>query len=65
MAIRRGKGLVVDSWFDDNLVRVVGDGSKMFFWLDVWMEGERLCDRFRRLFDLVETWLFSMLRCVR
>lgn len=43
------------SWFDDKLVRVVGDRSKMFFWLDAWMERERLCDRFRCLFDLVET----------
>lgn len=43
MGIRRGFGL--GSWFDDNLVRVEGVGAKMFFWLDQWLKGGPLRDR--------------------
>jgi len=31
MDICRGEKLAVRSWFDDNLVRVVGDENKTFF----------------------------------
>jgi len=34
---RRGVGLM--SWFDDNLVSVVGDGTKSLFWIDHWLKG--------------------------
>jgi hypothetical protein len=28
----RGDGLAVGKWFDNNIVWVVGDGTKTFFW---------------------------------
>jgi hypothetical protein len=31
VGIRRGEEMVVGRWFDDNLVRVVGDGTRTFF----------------------------------
>lgn len=27
------------SWFDDNLVIVVGDGTKSLFWIVHWLKG--------------------------
>jgi hypothetical protein len=54
LEIRRGVGLCVGSWFDEKKVRVVGDGIKMLFWLDQWLEGDVLRDKFRLLFDLSE-----------
>lgn len=41
-------------WFEVSLVRVVGDGTKMLFWLDQWLEGGVMCDRYRWLYDLSE-----------
>ena len=35
-------------------MRVVGDGVNSWFWTDGWFEGEAFCDRYMRLFDLVE-----------
>lgn len=36
---------------------VVGDGTNtfFFFWLDMWLKGGVLRDRFRRLYDLFKT----------
>jgi hypothetical protein len=35
-------------------VRHVGDGAETFFWTGLWLGGNPLCERFGRLFDLVE-----------
>jgi len=40
VGIRKGEGLTVGIWFDENLVRVVGDKTKMFLWSDAWIEGD-------------------------
>lgn len=41
-------------WFDENLVRAVGNATKNFFWLDPWLEGDPLCSRFKHLFVLAK-----------
>lgn len=61
MVIRRGVGLAVDNWFDDNLDRVVGDGGNIFCLLDAWL-GVPLCNRFKRSFDLAKNRLLSVAR---
>jgi len=33
--IRSGVG--VENWFEDNIHRVVGEGSSTYFWLDNWV----------------------------
>jgi len=35
-------------------VRKVGNETFTFFWMDPWLEGSLLRERFRRLFDLAE-----------
>jgi len=40
VGIPKGDGLTVCKWFDENLVWIVGDETKMFFWSDAWMEGD-------------------------
>jgi len=42
----------MSSWFDENLVRAVGSATKTFFWLDLWLGGDPLYSRFKRLFWL-------------
>jgi hypothetical protein len=37
-----------------------GDGSDTFFWTDPWANETPLCERFGRLFDLVETKLCTV-----
>lgn len=54
LAIRKGVGLWVGSWFDERMVRVVGDGTKMLFWSYQLLEGGVLRDKFRQLFHLSE-----------
>jgi len=44
-------GLAVGRWFDDNLVRVVGDENKTFFCSNVWIGDEVLHVRYMRLFE--------------
>ncbi|AES76725.1 hypothetical protein MTR_6g086200 [Medicago truncatula] len=44
-----GKG-----WFAEWVSREVGDGAGIFFWYDQWIGDVPLCQRFSRLFDLVE-----------
>jgi len=51
--IRGGVGMGVDSWFDDNVRRVVGGGRSTYFWLDNWVGGTPLKLQFPRLFDLI------------
>jgi len=40
--IRGGVGMGVESWFDDNVRRVVGGGKSTYFWLDNWVGGKPL-----------------------
>jgi len=50
--VREGVGLGVGNWFNDNIRRVVGNGSGTFFWTDNWMGGVPLKIQFSRLYDL-------------
>ena len=34
--MHKGDGLKVGRWCDDNLARMVGDGTIVLFWSDVW-----------------------------
>jgi hypothetical protein len=43
----RGIGLI------EKLFKKVGNNNDTYFWLDPLLEGERLCDRFSRLFKVV------------
>lgn len=52
--IRDGVGGIGGGWFDDGVLRKVGDGIDMLFWLHRWCGGAPLCERFLRLFDLAE-----------
>ena len=45
-----GVGVGVESWFEDNVRRVVGGGSSTYFWLDNWVGGAPLRVQFPRLF---------------
>jgi hypothetical protein len=45
-----GSGL--ESWFDDNTRRVVGNDKNTFFWTDNWLGGVPLKLQFSRLYDL-------------
>ncbi|GAU35673.1 hypothetical protein TSUD_162450 [Trifolium subterraneum] len=40
--------------FRENVLKRVSDGVQTFFWTDPWLGGRPLCERFGRLFDLVE-----------
>ncbi|CAJ2638568.1 unnamed protein product [Trifolium pratense] len=53
--IRDGEGEIGGSWFREQVVKRVGDGSDTFFWTDPWVDGIPLCQRFGRLFELAET----------
>ncbi|MCI48435.1 putative non-LTR retroelement reverse transcriptase related protein, partial [Trifolium medium] len=54
MRIRDGGGEVGGGWFGEHISKKVGDGSDTFFWTDPWVDETPLCERFGRLFDLVE-----------
>lgn len=48
-------GRVLDSsgvQFSSSFGNKLGDGSSTLFWLDIWVDSRRLCDRFPRLFRL-------------
>jgi len=47
--IRDGISMGVGRWFDDNILREVGDGSTTFFWTYRWLGDIPLCDRFSLL----------------
>ncbi|GAU45490.1 hypothetical protein TSUD_191100 [Trifolium subterraneum] len=53
--IRDGGGEIGGEWFEEHISKQVGDGSDSFFWTDPWANGTLLCERFRRMFELVET----------
>jgi hypothetical protein len=53
-SIREGKELG-GRWFEEHVMMRVGDGSATLFWIDPWVDGTALCERFERLFDLAET----------
>lgn len=38
MSIRRCVEIGMGSWFDDSLVRVVGDGTANYFWSNLWLD---------------------------
>ncbi|XP_071706748.1 uncharacterized protein [Rutidosis leptorrhynchoides] len=38
--------------FTKSFVKVVGNGSSTSFWHDVWVDGIKLCDKYKRLFKL-------------
>jgi len=42
----------VESWFDRNVRRMVGDGRTTLFWFDHWVGEMPLRIKFSRLFDL-------------
>lgn len=39
-------------WFNNVLVQKIDYGIDTSFWCDPWLEGETLCERFNRLFEL-------------
>jgi len=50
--VRDGNGAAVAGWFDKNIRRVIGNGSKTFFWTDNWLGGVPLYLQFSRLYEL-------------
>jgi len=38
-----GVGVEAGGWFNDNIVRRVGNGVDTFFWTDSWVVGLPLC----------------------
>ncbi|CAJ2679133.1 unnamed protein product [Trifolium pratense] len=53
--IRDGGSEPGGRWFQEPVVKRVGDGSDTFFWTDPWVDEIPLCQRFGRLFELAET----------
>jgi len=47
-------------WFDDQVLRRVGDGFDTSFWCDRWLGAAPLCERFRRLYELTENKFMSV-----
>jgi len=71
VGIRKGVGLGLGSWFDDNVRRVIGGGDTTYFWTDNWVGDVPLRVRFPRLFALavnkwttVEGWVAWRGRCL-
>jgi hypothetical protein len=52
--IRDGDGGVGGRWFEECVLKKVGNGMENYFWTDLWVGGSPLCVRFRRLFYLAE-----------
>uniref|UniRef100_A0A251V012 Putative RNA-directed DNA polymerase, eukaryota n=1 Tax=Helianthus annuus TaxID=4232 RepID=A0A251V012_HELAN len=51
--VRLEKKLIINGQKINNLIKgVLGDGKRIRFWIDVWLEEEPLCDKFPRLFAL-------------
>lgn len=63
--IRAGVGLGVDTWFDDNIRRVVGGGSSTFFWTDNWVGGVPLRVKFPCVFYLATDRWFTVAEMAR
>jgi len=53
--IREGIGEGVESWFENNIRRIVGDGRGTLFWHDIWVGEIPLKLKFPRLFALFAT----------
>jgi hypothetical protein len=49
--VREGSGAAVGGWFDNNIRRVVGNGSKTFFWTNNWLAEVPLNLQFSRLYE--------------
>jgi len=60
--IKRGVGAEVGRWFDDNLGREAGDGTTTLFWWDPWIDGVILKRNFRRLFDLIDNKMATVVK---
>jgi len=54
ISIRDGGGMVMSSWFFDNLRLKVGNDASTMFWLDRWVSEAPLCEKFPRLYELSE-----------
>ncbi|MCH99671.1 receptor-like kinase, partial [Trifolium medium] len=50
--IRDGEGAEGEGWFEESIVRRIGNGVDTFFWTDPWLGGIPLSVKYRRLFDL-------------
>lgn len=59
VSICDGVGTLVGSWFSDNALLVVGNGTSTLFWLDRWC-GHIPLRRFRVLYNLSENKLFTV-----
>jgi len=49
-----GVGLYVGNWFEYYLWWKSGNGANTLFWADPWLGDFKFCDRFKRLFHLIE-----------
>lgn len=54
-----GDGWDDRSWFSKNVVKVVGNRSNMLFWLEPWVDGDLLCERFRIMYNLAIVKIFQ------
>lgn len=54
MRIRDDVGFQGGSWFNENVVRRVGNEADTYFWLDRWLGEVPFWIRFRQLFDLAK-----------
>ncbi|MCI63124.1 cysteine-rich receptor-like protein kinase, partial [Trifolium medium] len=51
--IRDGVSVVGETgWFEEGIVRRIGNGEETLFWTDSWLGGVPLSVRYRCLFDL-------------
>jgi hypothetical protein len=50
--IQNGIGVESGSWFEENILKRLGNGLNIFFWSDCWVETASFMDRFRKLYDL-------------
>jgi hypothetical protein len=58
--IRMGVGLTDPRWWEDNIIKKVGDGRSTLFWLDPWWEDCPLARSFGRLYELAENKLVTV-----
>ena len=49
-----GEGVTSDGWFENSVLRRVGDGAETLFWTHRWIGGAPLSVSFHRLFALAE-----------
>ena len=41
--VRKGVGVSVGGWFEDGLLHRVSNSESTSFWIDLWLNGEKLC----------------------